>query len=179
MNGQDLILSLENAFHGRGWQGPTLLGSLRGVSPQEATRTPKPLKNSIWQLALHAAYWKYAVCLKVAKAGGTIRGIPLEEGLPVFPRSPSNFPDVPRLATARQWRDDLQLLKDNHRALVTAVESLSTRQLDARPPGGKSWPLRSIVVGVAAHDAYHCGQIQVIKRLVRGGRGRGGGFANG
>jgi len=165
---KELVLSLENAFHGRGWQGPTLLGALRGVSPDRALIAPKPLKHSIWQLALHSAYWKYAVCLRITKSGVMLKGVELDsDGRPVFPRTPSNFPEPPAHPTPRGWREDVALLKSFHAALVDGVSRVTERQLDAIPPDGKSWPLRSIIAGAAAHDAYHCGQIQLLKRLVR------------
>jgi hypothetical protein len=159
---EDLILNLERAFRGKGWHGPTLLGSVRGVSPVEAAIVPARLKHSIWNLVLHAAYWKYAACLRIAKAG--IRGLPTE-----FPRSPSNFPALPKTPSAAAWREDVQLLKSQHEHLICAVGQLTGKQLNSIPPGGRSRKLREIIVGVAAHDAYHTGQIQLIKRLIRHG----------
>ena len=157
---EDLILSLNNAFRGTGWHGPTLLGSVRGVSPAEALIIPKGLKYSIWNLVLHAAYWKYAAGLRIATAG--IEGLPTE-----FPRSPSNFPTPPGTPSAAIWREDMQLLKNQHELLINAVAKLTAKQLDSIPRGGRTRKLREVIVGVAAHDAYHTGQVQVIKRLVR------------
>ena len=171
----DLALALDGSFHGRGWQGPTLLGSIRGVTPSEAVVVPAKLKHSIWGLVLHAAYWKYAVCLRVTRAGFEFGSLPLTEtGELFFPRSPSNFPSPPTKPTGKSWRADVALLKLYHTALVDAASRLSKRQLDSIPPGGKRWTVRPMLLGVAAHDAYHCGQIQLIKRLVRRGRGSGG-----
>jgi hypothetical protein len=168
---KNLVCALNNSFQGRGWQGPTLLGSIRGVTAKEAGVTPVPLKHSIWQVVLHAAYWKYAVCLRIAKSGVVVRGVPCDDaGELTFPRSPSNFPDLPEKPTDASWRDDVRLLKDFHEGLVDAVGCLSTRQLDSIPPGGKSRTLRLVILGAAAHDAYHSGQIQLIKRLVRARR---------
>lgn len=170
----DLVLALDGAFHGRGWQGPTLLGSIRGVSPSEAVVVPAPLQHSIWGLVLHAAYWKYAVCYRIAKAGFRFESLDLDDaGAPSFPRSPSNFPDPPESPGLQGWRQDILLLKHYHAALIEAARRLSKRQLDSIPPGGKRWTLRPMLSGVAAHDAYHCGQIQMIKRLIRSGKGRG------
>jgi hypothetical protein len=67
----------------------------------------------------------------------------------------------------KAWKADIELLKDFHKGLVDAASRLSKRQLDSIPPGGKSWSLRPMIVGLAAHDAYHCGQIQMLKRLTK------------
>ncbi len=37
--------------------------------------------------------------------------------------------------------------------------------LGAMPPLGKRWTFGEMVLGIAAHDAYHTGQIQLLKRL--------------
>lgn len=155
---QDLILNLNNAFHGHGWHGPTLLGSIRGIAPADAAIIPRGLKHGIWHLILHAAYWKYAACLRIAKAGINIE--------PTFPRSPCNFPNLPS-PSAAAWKADVVLLKSQHDTLIAAVAKLSTRQLNSIPPGGRTVKLRDVIVGVAAHDAYHTGQIQVVKKLIR------------
>lgn len=148
------------------------MGSLRGVSPAQALVIPARLRYSIWHQVLHAAYWKYAVSLRIDKAGVKVRGVPRgQKGEMLFPRSPSNHPDPPATPNVKAWRADIGLLKEFHAALVDAVSRLTARQLDSIPTGGKSWTLRPMIAGVAAHDAYHCGQVQLIKRLIRGGRG--------
>jgi len=149
-----LVATLDGAFAGRGWQGTTLTGALRGVSPTQATWRPSRDRHCIWELALHAAYWKYAVRCRVTgrrPAGG-------------FGRRPANWPNLPERTTSAAWRADIRLLKDEHTALVEAVAALPVRRLTTRSPRGR-WRLVELIHGVAAHDAYHTGQIQLIKRL--------------
>ena len=57
----ELITLLEEAFHRRAWHGTNLLGSVRGVTPDEAAARPAPGRHNIWELIVHTAYWKYAV----------------------------------------------------------------------------------------------------------------------
>ena len=68
--------------------GASVLGALRGLSPEVAAWRPHPDRHSIWALALHVAYWNYAVRRRIT---GEARG--------AFPRKPSNFPTVPPEAT--------------------------------------------------------------------------------
>lgn len=151
---------LEGAFAGKGWHGPTLLGSVRGVTAVEARMRPGGLKHGVWDLVLHAAYWKYIVCLKL---GAVERDS--------FPRSPSNWPGLPRkgdgLAEALAWRSDIGLLKSYHQVLSARLAGLDLSMLSVIPSGGRSVRMIDILVGIAAHDAYHTGQIQLVKRLVR------------
>jgi len=45
------------------------------------------------------------------------------------------------------------------------VRAFPGRRLDAIPAGGKRWTFGELILGIAAHDAYHTGQIQLLKRL--------------
>jgi hypothetical protein len=62
------------------------------------------------------------------------------------------------------WREDIALLHDTHRTLRAAIAELSPGHLDRTPPRSKA-TRRALLVGVAAHDLYHAGQIQLLKRL--------------
>ncbi len=139
----------------RGWHGgPTPLGAVRGVSAAQAAWAPAPGRKSTWQLALHIAYWNYAV--RRSLAGGTRAQ---------FPRTPSNWPRVPATRDARHWALDVALLKTEHEQLVAAIAAVSVRRYSTVPADGKRWTVGELIVGIAQHDAYHAGQIQLLKRL--------------
>ena len=148
-----LLGVLEQAYGKRGWHGPTLRGALRGVTPKQALWKPSPGRNSIWELVLHTAYWKYAVRRRLAG-----------DAVGSFPRAPSNFPAVPKRPDAKRWRDDVRLLDAQHRALVAMVKRLRPADLSARTPR-KTWTNLEQLFGVALHDVYHTGQIGLLKRL--------------
>ncbi|HEM45638.1 MAG TPA: hypothetical protein ENO23_01200, partial [Alphaproteobacteria bacterium] len=56
-----LLASLDEAFDRSAWHGATLWGTLRAVRSEEAAWRPAPHRHSIWEIALHCAYWKYVV----------------------------------------------------------------------------------------------------------------------
>ena len=62
------------------------------------------------------------------------------------------------------WKEDLRLLEAEHRALRTAVAALRPAELGGRRG---SETVRGLILGVAAHDLYHAGQIQLLKRMAR------------
>ena len=148
-----LVRSLDQVFGSRGWHGATLLGALRGLTPEAAGWRPAPGRHCIWELILHTAYWKYAVRRRITGATGE-----------TFPRSPSNWPDLPDDRSRRALRRDIALLKTEHAQLITAVAGLRPATLGRRSPKDR-WTYREMIAGVGAHDAYHTGQIQLIKRL--------------
>ncbi|MEX0747038.1 MAG: DinB family protein [Rhodothermales bacterium] len=41
------------------------MSSIRGVTVEEAVRRPHPDRHNIWELIVHAAYWKYRVCARL------------------------------------------------------------------------------------------------------------------
>lgn len=146
-----------------GWHGgPTAAGALRGVSAADAVWRPAPGRKSIWDLTLHIAYWRYAVRRRLTRepTGG-------------FPRAPANWPRVPAEPSTAAWRADVALLKTEHQRLVAAVASVPPRRYGEVLPGGKQWTVGELILGIAQHDAYHVGQIQMLKRL-RAARRAGG-----
>ena len=148
---------------GRAWHGgPTPVGALRGVTARQARWTPAPRRKSIWTLTLHIAYWNYAVRRLLE---GSERG--------AFPRRPSNWPGVPESADSRSWAADVALLREEHARLARAAAVLDPRLLGRRPPGSRRWTYGELLIGIAMHDAYHTGQIQLMKRLWRERRALG------
>jgi uncharacterized damage-inducible protein DinB len=153
-----LLIQAIQPLPGRaGWHGgPTPIGALRGVGAEEAWWRPAPRRKSIWALALHVAYWKYAV--RRLLAGG-------ERG--AFPRKPSNWPLPPDSPEDARWVEDVALLKAEHTRLVEAAAEVEPERLGRRPPSSRRWTYGDLIVGIALHDSYHTGQIQLVKRLYR------------
>lgn len=156
-----LILENVQSRAGRGsWHGgPTAVGALRGVTAEQAAWTLAPGRKSIWQLALHIAYWKYTVRRRL-EGGSESR----------FARTPANWPRVPTPADARAWSRDIALLKREHELLVDAIAAVPLSRYDVLFPQGKRWTMGEMILGIAQHDAYHTGQIQLLKRLWAAGR---------
>jgi uncharacterized damage-inducible protein DinB len=148
-----LLRLLDESYEKKAWQGPNLRGSLRGVAAGQAAWRPAPGAHNIWELVLHAAYWKYAVWRMLA---GEKRGAFGEKG--------SNWFGRPVSPTERAWRADLALLEAEHRKVRSAVARLSRSALGKKIPGSK-YKTDTLVYGVASHDVYHTGQIQMLKRL--------------
>ena len=149
---QLLVDAIDEAFDRRSWHGTTLRGSLRGLRPAQLAWRPAPSRHNIWEIAVHAAYWKYAVWRRLT---GERRGR--------FPLPGSNWFDRPDPAGMRAWRDDLELLTAMHARLREAVAGLQPGALGRRTGG---FTTAALVRGIAAHDLYHAGQIQLLKRLV-------------
>ncbi len=153
-----LLAAIDQAFDKKSWHGTNLRGSLRGVNHTEASWRPAPERHNIWELTLHAAYWKYAVRRRLL---GEPRGSFPHKGSDWFPR--------PDGKTAADWKEDVRLLVEIHRSMRDAIAGLRASDLRYVPANSKVSNLE-LVSGIAAHDLYHAGQIQLLKRL--GAKGR-------
>ena len=136
--------------------GPTVVGSLKGVSAKQALWKPDKKRHSIWELALHIAYWNYAVRNK------------LVDGLSgKFPLTPSNWPKVDRSFGDKEWKEDKKLVADEHKALLNAIAKLEIKNLDQRVPKSTKWSYADLLMGAVTHNIYHTGQIILLKKLIQ------------
>ncbi len=146
-----LLEIIDAAYEKKAWHGPNLKQSLRGVTAEDAAWRPAPGRHNIWEITVHAAYWKYVVRRK-------LRGEPRSS----FSLQGSNWFARPVSGSEKAWREDRALLDEEHRKFREAVLKL----LHAK--AGKV-PLTQ-VFGVAFHDIYHAGQIRLLRRLCAGAK---------
>jgi hypothetical protein len=142
-----LLASLDEAYDHKSWHGTNLRGSLRGLTVETALWRPQPGRHNIWEVAVHAAYWKYVVRRKIT---GAKRGSFPLPGSDWFPRADGDD---------AAWQRDLDLLAGEHRQLRASLAAL-----------GEADRLKhaKLIRGIVAHDLYHAGQIQLLKRLQQG-----------
>ncbi len=150
-----LLEVIDAAYDRKSWHGPNLRSAVRRVSVEQALWRPAPGRHNIWELTVHAAYWKYAVRRRLL---GEKRGSFAIKGNNWFP--PPAKPD------RMQWRAAVDLLHEEHRLLRAAIEGIAPSALRRISAGAKTTNL-AIIHGAAAHDVYHAGQIQLIKKLMR------------
>ena len=147
-----LLLAIDQAFDQKSWHGTNLMGSIRGLTAREALWRPAPRRHDVWEVVIHAAYWKYVVRRRLL---GEKRGS--------FPREGSNW-ITPSETSEAAWKRDVRLLADVHASMRAAVAALGPRDLREKSGRGSTTVL-DLVIGIAAHDLYHAGQIQLLKRL--------------
>ena len=110
--------------------------------------------HSIWEIALHIAFWKYVVRKRIAETPDV-----------TFPRSPADWPDVPGPAGEEAWQADRTLLREEHARLVEAIRAFDPKRLDEPAPESKKERFVDLMFGIVSHDLYHVGQIQILKRI--------------
>ncbi len=150
-----LLRVIDEAFDHKSWHGTNLRGAIRGLTVSEVAWRPEARRHNIWEIVVHAAYWKY-----------TVRRRLLGEKRGSFPLNGSNWFERPAVGAApgALWKSDVDLLVGMHGGLREAVAPLTAGELAKVPAGGTVTTL-SLLTGIAAHDLYHAGQIQLLKRL--------------
>ncbi|MBC8106367.1 MAG: hypothetical protein H7Z14_07245 [Anaerolineae bacterium] len=139
-----LLQNLDCAFDKTAWHGPNLTSSIRGVNARRAAKSVAR-RRSIWQQVLHAAYWKQRV-------------VNLLIGTQPFQRRGSDWPMLPEELSERNWKKDVNLLHTIHVKLRDAVAGIDPKRLDAKTT--------RLILGAAAHDLYHTGQIRLLRRMM-------------
>jgi len=149
---RQLLAIMDAAYDRTSWHGTNLRGSVRRVTAQQAAWRPGGDRHSIWELVVHAAYWKY---IGRRRLTGAKKGSFELDGSNFFTREDRG---------EKAWKADVALMDRMHAELRAEVEKLSARDLVRIPPGSKVSNF-ALLSGVAAHDLYHAGQIQLLKRL--------------
>jgi uncharacterized damage-inducible protein DinB len=150
-----LLQLIDESYEKNAWHGPNLKGSIRGLTAKQAAWRPSRGRHSIWEIVLHCAYWKYIVRRRIR---GEKRGSFQHKGSNWFVRQTG--------LTEKAWREDVRLLDVCHHTMREALASLKRSELQ-RVPSGSKVSNAKIISGIASHDLYHAGQIQLLKRLMK------------
>jgi uncharacterized damage-inducible protein DinB len=150
-----LLTIIDQAFDHKSWHGTNLRGSIKGMKAEDAARRPSPERHNIWEIVLHAAYWKYIVRRRL-----------LSEARGSFPLKGSDWFKRPEGVEPMEaeWKKDVALLVETHRTLREAVAQMKPDEIHHTPSDSKVSNLE-LITGIASHDLYHAGQIQLLKRL--------------
>jgi uncharacterized damage-inducible protein DinB len=159
-----LVDQLERTHDGDPWHGPSRASLLGDVTAAEAKRRPGPTAHSIWELVLHMTAWTREVARRL-------------EGHKAAEPEMGDWPAPPAVPDERAWRAAVTALDEAHAALRETVRILDPSRLAMRvgdernPPLGTGVTFAQTINGLVQHDAYHSGQIALVKKLLRAGSG--------
>jgi uncharacterized damage-inducible protein DinB len=148
--GQRVAEAIERSVSGPMWHGPALADLIGDVSAEQAAARPVAGAHSIWELVLHMTAWTEIVRERLV---GSAKSEPTPE---------EDWPPVVD-PSAAGWRAAVERMKDAHRELAADVAQLDDSRLIGRVPG-KEHSVLAMIHGVVEHDAYHGGQIAILKR---------------
>jgi uncharacterized damage-inducible protein DinB len=150
-----IVDELDRDQQGEPWHGPSALQVLEGITASQAAAKPIAGAHSIWELVLHVIAWRGEVARRA-------RG-----GEPAEPAE-GDWPPV-KETTDASWARTLARLSESHRDLTEALRRLPDGRLD-ETVGQRDRSIGTGVTyyvtahGVSQHDAYHLGQVSLLKR---------------
>lgn len=145
-----IVVQLRHVQEGGAWHGPSLSDALEGVNAARAARRPLEAAHCIWEIVQHVRSVEAAV-------RASLTGEPAEE---------ADWPEVTD-TSENAWRATLESLAAGHRALRDAVAGVSASRLQEEVPGQQN-SLWYVLLGLLQHDAYHAGQISLLKKGLSG-----------
>jgi uncharacterized damage-inducible protein DinB len=153
-----IIDQFMRAHDGDPWHGSPVKAILEGVTHEQAARQPPNGAHSIWELVLHMTAWRNEVARRAT-------------GEPAATPAAGDYPSVGD-PTAARWKAALAALDASHANLANVVRGMSDDHLlkptnDPRNrPLGTGCTYYELLHGIVQHDAYHAGQIAILKKVL-------------
>lgn len=147
-----LFRDVERTLTGGAWHGPSLLETLDGITPEQAVGRPISDAHSIWEIVNHTASWMEEVADRLR---GEAHDTPVNEDWVVA-----------AISSGAQWAGTLQRLADSLVRLESAIAGFDAERLDDAAVGDAGPTFRETLAGLAQHNAYHAGQILLLRKLV-------------
>ena len=135
------------------WHGPALADLIADVTAEQAAQRAIPGAHTIWELVLHVSSWTEIARERLV---GSAKADPTPD---------EDWPPV-RDTSAEAWRAAVERLKEAHRELAADVAKLGDSDLIGRVPG-KDHSVLVMFHGIIEHDAYHGGQIAILKKALQ------------
>ncbi len=149
---------LRRGYDGDPWHGSSLTRILAGLDAGAAGARPLPAAHCIWAIVLHITAWTREVTRRL---GGAPPAQPAE----------GDWPEV-GASTSERWQAALAGLSEAHFELERAVRALPPEQWreivgsERDAATGTGVTKAQLVIGLVQHDAYHAGQIALIRKGV-------------
>ncbi len=146
------VATLHFGFDRENWH-PALAQALDGVSAAQAAWRPEAANNSIHDIVVHLLHWKRS-------ALGDFRELATSEAFEAHAAR-----DWRReAADPAAWEEDVRELHAVSLALIEKVAATDAAELASPPEPGRQ--ARAVnLLNLATHDAYHAGQIRLLRVL--------------
>ncbi len=146
-----IVKLFEDLQHGDCWVGNNFKTTLHGVDALAAADSISGSSNSIWQLIAHIIYWRTTV---VNRLTGSDNPPPFKDFL------------LPDELSEANWKQTLHDFEAAYHALRNAIHAIKDEQLEkSSPKEGQTF--YQVILGCLQHDAYHLGQMMLLKKNCR------------
>lgn len=141
---------LSDHFDGSPWLDVNIVDTLKGIPASKAVRKIGN-HNSIWQIVNHMIAWREGILKRVKGE--------------FFPSPENNFIEEIKDISEEAWQATLKKLERSQRNLLSFLESADDSILEKiYVPNNLTY--YEHLQGILQHDAYHLGQIVLLKKLI-------------
>jgi uncharacterized damage-inducible protein DinB len=147
------------AHDGPTWHGAALAENLHGINAEPAASRPLPDAHSVWEIVLQMTGWTREVARR------------LEGGVPAPPVE-GDWPAVGPVSE-QAWDRAREALREAHTALAAAVARVPEARWRDQVGGERNAALgtgvsyAAMLAGLVQHDAYHGGQVGLLRKALR------------
>lgn len=137
--------------HGDCWIGINFKEALQDVDAALAQKSLGNDTNSIWLLVFHLVYWRTTV---INRLNGSIDPPPFKD---------MSLPDI---LDEANWKQTLLDFENTYHQLRSTISHFKEEHLH-KPSPKPEQTFYQLMMGCLEHDAYHLGQIVMVKKAVR------------
>lgn len=141
----------EDLYNGNPWIDVTIMGTLKNITPEQASKKMAPGRNSIWQIVNHIISWRENVLLRV-------------KGNELVTPNNNYFMEIADISETA-WQKALDQLKNSQHQWIAFLKTFDEAQFEKIYPKNRMSYYEHIH-GIIQHDAYHLGQIVLLSKLI-------------
>lgn len=145
-----IVKLFEALQHGDCWIGLNFKEALQDVNAAKAAKKLSADSNSIWMLVSHLIYWRTSV---VNRLGGSVNPPPFSDFL------------LPDELNEENWKQTLLDFEAVYHSLRSAILHFNEDFLHYPSPRPEQ-TYYDLMMGCLQHDAYHLGQIVLVKKSI-------------
>jgi uncharacterized damage-inducible protein DinB len=142
---------ISDLYDGNSWIDVTVNGTLKNISATLAFAHPVSNLNSIWEIVNHLVSWREVVIKRLN--GEVIEG------------PTNNFFEPIKDNSEEAWLKTLKRFDEVQQAWMEFMKGFDSNDLEIIYKNTKT-TYYELILGILQHDAYHLGQIVLLKKLV-------------
>ncbi len=138
-------------YAGNPWIEVTITDTLKNLTAEKVYKRPAQGINSIWEIVNHLINWRVTILKRLQ--GETI------------PSPPNNYFEPVKDKSAESWEATLKRLSETQSGWDELLSNMKQDKYDEHYPN-YGYSVCEFINGILQHDAYHLGQIVLIKKLI-------------
>jgi uncharacterized damage-inducible protein DinB len=137
------------------WHGPSLVETLRGVTPDMAGRRLTPNTHTIAELVFHITSWRIFTTKKM-QGDAEFDILTPEKNFGSFPNKIDDF----------EWEALQMELSLSQEELVNELDKRDDDEFLEDIVPGRDYTYYDLLHGIINHDVYHAGQVMILKKAL-------------